>query len=586
MASGREMPSATVPAKPTAGRPPMPGLLPGGPKRVLHFRSIKDARVGASEFSGGATMQGRKKVMLITPPYHCGMVESAGVWMPLGLAYLAGSLQAAGYDPMIYDAMSLFHDLPEISHTIADNQPDFVAVTAYTATVNAAREVLALAREAAPQATTVIGGVHPTFMADEMLSWPEVDYVVRGEGEAALPELLDRLNGDGEPSDVAGVSCRTADGNPLHGPERELAADLDRLPVAWDLLDWPVYFYRTKAGSRLAIVSWARGCTERCSFCSQQRFWRMTWRPRSIDSIIEELRLLKDRFGVDTVEVADEYPTRDAARWEAILDRLIAEDLGLEFLLETRADDIVRDERQLEKYRRAGILHMYVGVESTRQDRLDAMVKNLKVEQSRQAIHLLNQAGIITETSFLLGFPDETRADVQNTLDLSFSYEPDLTFFLAITPWPYSDYYQQVKDKVEVTDYSLYNLSNPIIHPGEMTREELSAELSRCFAEFYRNKMRSLGSMPPDKQRYLLAVAKLLRENSYLSKEVMGAMGHPEAVGHPGAALHPGAMVHPGAVGHPGAGGHPGASGHPQAAGGGERPPEKAPAVPSGVGAA
>ena len=416
--------------------------------------------------------------------------------------------------------------------------------------------------EAAPQATTVIGGIHPTFMADEMLSWPEVDHVVRGEGEAALPELLDCLAAGAAPTRVAGVSFRAEDGRPAHTPDRALAPDLDALPVAWDLIDWPVYHYRTKPGSRLAIVSWARGCTERCSFCSQQRFWRGTWRPRSIDSIVAELRLLRDRFGVDTVEVADEYPTRDGGRWEAILDRLIQEDLGLELLLETRADDVVRDRDLLDKYRRAGILHLYVGVESVRQDRLDGMAKNLKVEQSREALALLNQAGIITETSFLLGFPDETREDVQKTLDLSFDYNPDLAFFLAITPWPYSDYYREVADKVEVHDYSLYNLSNPIIHPGEMTRGELSAELSRCFAEFYRTKMANLGALPPHKQQYLVGVAKLLRENSYLSKEVMGAFGHPaRGRASPGAAGHPGAAPrHPGTAGRPGPAGHPGAA--------------------------
>jgi anaerobic magnesium-protoporphyrin IX monomethyl ester cyclase len=224
------------------------------------------------------------------------------------------------------------------------------------------------------------------------------------------------------------------------------------------------------------------------------------------------------------VEVADEHPTRDAERWERILDRIIEEDLGIELLMETRADDIVRDAPLLHKYRRAGIRHVYVGVESVRQDRLDAMGKNLRVEQSREALRLLNQAGFITETSFLLGFPDETRASVERTLELSYEFDPDLAFFLAITPWPYTDYYREVKDSVEVFDYSRYNLSNPILRPGEMSREELSALLSHCFQQFYMNKMRNMGAMPAEKRQYLLGVAKLLRENSYLASEVKASM--------------------------------------------------------------
>jgi anaerobic magnesium-protoporphyrin IX monomethyl ester cyclase len=477
-----------------------------------------------------------QRVMLITPPYHCGMVESAGVWMPLGLAYLAGSLRAAGFDPIIYDAMSLFHNLDQIRATLADVQPDVVGLTAYTATVGAALDVAHAAKEVAPRALTVMGGIHPSFMAAQVLADPAVDYVVRGEGEHTFAELLACLNALDEPAAVPGVSYRLDDGHVASTPCRPFLRDLDALPVAWDLLDWPTYYYRTKPGSRLAIVSWARGCTESCTFCSQQKFWRRTWRPRSVESIIAELRLLREVYGVDTVEVADEYPTRDPERWTRILDRLIEEDLGIELLMETRADDVVRDAPLLERYRDAGILHVYVGVESVRQDRLDSMRKNLDVDQSRLALRLLNDTGIITETSFLLGFPDETRESVEKTLELSLEYDPDLAFFLAITPWPYSAYWDEVKDSVEVFDYSRYNLCNPVLRPGEMTRDELSGLLSHCFQTFYMAKMRRLGSMSPNKRLYLMSVAKLLMENSYLAGEVKVSM---ESLGMPHHALVP-----------------------------------------------
>ena len=506
----------------------------------------------------------RRKVMLMTPPYHCGMVESAGVWMPLGLTYLAGSLRAAGFDPVIYDAMSLFHDLDQIEDTIADAAPDVIATTAYTATVGAATEVLRVAKEVVPGVLTVMGGIHPTFMASEVLGSGAVDYVVRGEGETSFPELLTCLNERRSPEKVRGISYRTSNGHVIHTASRALHHDLDSLPVAWDLIDWPAYFYRTNPGSRLAIVSWARGCTEACSFCSQQKFWERSWRPRAIESIIAELRLLRDSFGVDTVEVADEHPTRDAERWERILDRIIEEDLGIELLMETRADDIVRDEPLLHKYRRAGIRHVYVGVESVRQDRLDAMRKNLRVEQSREALRLLNEAEFITETSFLLGFPDETRASVERTLELSYEYDPDLAFFLAITPWPYTDYYCEVKDSVEVFDYSLYNLSNPILRPVEMSREELSALLSHCFQQFYMNKMKDLDAMPADKRQYLLAVTKLLRENSYLASEVKASIDS-LAMGSAMPPMHHGKQApHPSMpIGHPSMPGVRGEAGRP-----------------------
>jgi anaerobic magnesium-protoporphyrin IX monomethyl ester cyclase len=465
-----------------------------------------------------------RDILLVTPPYHCGMVESAGVWMPLQLACLAGPLREAGYEPRILDAMSLYEDLDAVREYVAARPPDAVGVTACTATVNAALDVLAAVREAAPAAVTVIGGVHPTHMAAEVLADPAVDFVVRGEGEAALPELLACLEAGDRPGKVAGVSYREPDGAVVHAPDRALVCDLDASPIAWDLIDWPLYHYRTKPGSRLAVTSWARGCTGRCSFCSQHKMWRGTWRARRADAVVGELRMLVERFGVDTLEVADEYPTCDAARWETILDRIIAEDLGVELLIETRADDIVRDERIIGKYRDAGVLHTYVGVESVRQDRLDRMRKGLAERQGRRSIALLNDAGIVTETSFLLGFPEDTVADVDEALRLGTEYAPDLAFFLAVTPWPYADLYAEVADRVEVHDYGRYNLIEPIIRPYAMSRQELKAELSRAFGAFYADKMRSLHLMPPEKRGYMLRVSKLLAEDSYLSDEAAASV--------------------------------------------------------------
>lgn len=484
-------------------------------------------------------------VLLVTPPYHCGMVESAGVWPPLGLAYLAGAVRAAGFDPILYDAMSLFHSVDDIRTRLDEARPEFVATSFWTPTSTAAVEVLRAAKEVVPRVVTIAGGVHATFQADDLLRTGVVDYVVRGEGEATFPELLGCLRAGGDPAEVRGLAFRVEDDTSaaryavVRTPDRPLLADLDSLRPAWDLIDWPLYHYRTKAGSRLAIVSWARGCTSRCTFCSQCRFWDQTWRPRGTEAILAELRMLRDCYGVDTVEVADEHPTRDATRWRRILRRLEEEDLGIELLLETRADDVVRDRDVIHRYREAGVLHCYVGVESVQQERLDEMEKDLRVEDSRLAIDLLNQAGIVTETSFLLGFPGDTPETVERTVALSLEYAPDLAFFLAVTPWPYSSFHERVAERVEVTDFAQYNFINPIIRPDGMTRAELRAGLSRAFMRFYAHRLGHLETLPPHKRVYLRAVTKLLMENSYLAREVGQSMAGMAAAGGAAATAAP-----------------------------------------------
>jgi len=120
---------------------------------------------------------------------------------------------------------------------------------------------------------------------------------------------------------------------------------------------------------------------------------------------VAELEHLRDAYGVNVVMFADETPTLDGKRWERILDLLIERKVGTKILMETRVDDIIRDEHIMDKYRRAEVDHIYVGVEATTQAALDTFNKNIKVEDSKRALDLINAQDIVSETSFVLGMP-------------------------------------------------------------------------------------------------------------------------------------------------------------------------------------
>ncbi len=466
----------------------------------------------------------RKKVLFVTPPYHCGVLESAGVWLPLPFVYLAGAVKKAGYEAVIYDAMSRFDNYEDIKRRIEAESPDVVCSTAYTATVVDAIEVLQLAKNINPQTITILGGIHPTFCWDEILTNNEdaVDFVVRGEGEETLPELLDTVFAKGDPAKVAGIAYLD-DGRAVATPQRSFIRDLNSLDTAWDLIDWPMYTFRTKDSSTLAVTQTSRGCTQACTFCSQQLFWERKWRARSPESFIAELEFLRDKFGVNVAMITDEVPTLNRNRWERILDLLIERKVGVDILMETRVDDILRDEAIMNKYKEAGIAHIYVGVESGSQDQLDRWGKNIKVEESRRAIELINGADMISETAFVLGMPEETPESIAKTVELAKHYSPDLAFFLAIAPWPYSNLYPEVKDYVATKDYRNYNLVEPVIKPVAMTLDELSQALMRSFRDFYMDKLKHLDALSPFKRDYMVKVTKLLAEHSYLKEQMKGA---------------------------------------------------------------
>lgn len=470
-------------------------------------------------------MKKSAKIVLITPPYHSGVVESAGVWLNVGFVYIAGSLRAAGYEPVIYDAMSYWHGYDDIRKRIEAERPDVVATTAFTAEIVDALKVLKLAKEIDPRIVTLLGNVHPSFCYEEIFKDHQgaVDYIVRGEGEETVVELMDCLAAGGDPEKVRSIAF-SRNGAVTVTPPRPFISDLDSLPMAWDLIDWPIYTYKPMEGSVLAITSTSRGCSQKCSFCSQQLFWKRKWRARSAENVVEELEHLRDTYGVNVVMFADETPTLDGKRWERFLDLMIERNVGTKILMETRVDDIIRDEHIMDKYRRAGVDHLYVGVEATTQAALDTFNKNIRVEDSKRALDLINAQDIVSETSFVLGMPDDTPENMAATLELAKYYNPDMAFFLAIAPWPYSEIYPSLKEHIEVKDYSRYNLVEPVVKPKNMTLAEVQDWLGKASREFFTHKMNTLDSMTPKKREFMIKVIHIIATSSYLAKTMKGTM--------------------------------------------------------------
>ena len=432
------------------------------------------------------------RIVLVHPNYHSGGAEIAGNWPPAWVAYLAGSLKQAGYtDIHFIDAMT--NDLPdeELRRRLVELQPDLVGCTAITPSIYKAERVLEIAKECCPGAVRVLGGIHATFMYKQVLSEaPWVDVIVRGEGEEIFAELVTAVAEKRWPADRAKIKgLAFIDGDKIVATAAAATVkDLDKITPDWSLLEWHKYIY-VPLGVRVAIPNMARGCPFTCSFCSQWKFWR-DYRIRDPKKVVDEIEALVRDHGVGFFILADEEPTINRKKFIQFCEELIARGLPdkVKWGINTRVTDIIRDIEYLPLYRKAGLVHVSLGTEAAAQLKLDRFNKETKVADNKRAIRLLREADIFTEAQFIVGLDNETAETLEETFQMAWDWQPDLANWAMYTPWPFTPLYQEIKDKVEVFDFSKYNFVTPIMAPEAMTRGELLNGVMKNYRRFYSRK--------------------------------------------------------------------------------------------------
>ncbi len=436
------------------------------------------------------------RILFIHPNYRSGGAEIAGNWPPSWVAYLTGALKAAGFsDVQFVDAMTDKLDEARLAEIIAAARPDVVGATAITPSIYQAEAVLKLTRQICPDAVTVLGGIHATFMYQQVLAEaPWIDVIVRGEGEEILVNLVRAIEaGDWRRTrhGIKGLAfTETSDaGTRIVATEAApTVKDLNAITPDWDILEWRKYTY-IPLNTRVAIPNMARGCPFTCSFCSQWKFWR-DYRIRDPEKVADEIQDLVERHKVGFFILADEEPTINRKKFIAFCESLIARGLNEKVLwgINTRVTDILRDEAYLPLYRRAGLIHVSLGTEAAAQLKLDRFNKETKVADNKKAIRLLREAGIVTEAQFIVGLENETVETLEETYRMARDWNPDMANWSMYTPWPFTKLFRELADKVEVFDFAKYNFVTPIIRPEAMDRGELLDRVMRNYRRFYMRK--------------------------------------------------------------------------------------------------
>ncbi len=431
------------------------------------------------------------KILMVQPNYHSGGAEIAGNWTPSWVAYIGGALKHAGFDQVRFvDAMA--EDIPDdqIEEIIRKNNPDVVMTTNITPSIFKAQAIMKIAKKVNPKIKTIMGGIHSTFMYPQVLSEaPETDYVVRGEGEEVTVNLIKEIAAGTDKKnrgDITGIAYVDDDGKVFATAAHPVIEDLDTLNPDWSLYDWDKYIY-TPLNCRLAVPNFARGCPFTCTFCSQWQFWRR-YRARSPKNFVDEIEILVKKYKVGFFILADEEPTINKQKFVSLCQELIDRKLDVTWGINTRVTDIMRDADLLPFFRKAGLVHVSLGTEAASQMNLNRFRKETTIEENKLAIKLLQKNGIVAEAQFVMGLEHETPETIEETYQLCRDWDPDMANWTIYTPWPFSDLFKELGDRVEVRDYSKYNFVTPIIKPDNMEREDVLKLVLKSYARFYARK--------------------------------------------------------------------------------------------------
>ncbi|MBM4041333.1 MAG: radical SAM protein [Planctomycetes bacterium] len=397
------------------------------------------------------------RVLLIDPPFQRFM-GFYRYYYPLGLASIAAVLRQAGHEVAVYDADHLesaetlcwtavaqrheeflkglrAQDHPlwrEAKEVVSGFAPDIVGITVLSVKASSGARVAAICKEVNPRIAVVVGADHPTVFPARTLQDANIDFVVRGEGEATMADLVACLQDGGRRrlAHVAGLSYREG-GEVRHNADREPIPDLDVLPLPAIDSVMQVDSYRPVD---FGAVMGSRGCPYACTFCGVANLWSRKVRYRSVANVIREMEWLHETYGTEYFSFRDASFTLSRERVEELCREITRREMGIRWECLTRPD--LLDEPMVEAMKQSGCATIRIGLESGSEMILRHMKKHLDLDAVRRAARTLTENGLYWSAYLLFGTPMETRETVEETLAFVREINPPFLTLARFAPIP------------------------------------------------------------------------------------------------------------------------------------------------------
>lgn len=388
---------------------------------------------------------------------------------PLGLAYVAAVLEENGVEVKIVDMHVECMTISELQNHIVSFQPDIVGIGTLTPTFYRAIEEAQAIKQVNPNIIIVFGGVHPSFMYEEILqNYSCVDFVVIGEGEYTMLDLVNTLDNGQDVKNVRGIAYRA--GERIYKTEkRPTIQNLDELPIPARHL-FPMELYPE---FRRGSISTSRGCPFKCVFCSASAFNGHQVRYHSVERILKEIKILKSEFGCSEITFNDDLFLFDRKRIFTLCHEIRKRNLDIKWGCDARIDSVTPD--LLRAMAEAGCTTILFGVESFSQKVLDTIGKQYKVQDAKRALRWARKAGILLQVTLVLGLPGEDDETFNETIKFIKDFQPEAAWAFFLSPYPGTEIYNN-PEKFDITilskQWDRYGDFEPTTETPAMTQEK------------------------------------------------------------------------------------------------------------------
>jgi len=382
------------------------------------------------------------KVLLMRP--YSSMVKAPP---PLGLLYVASFIRNKNHEVRVLDARVKRSSDKDIARYLTEYRPEVVGISLLSVEAEAGHHLARIVKNLLPSCKVILGGPYPTSEPEDILRNECVDAGVVGEGEESFSELLNELSDGGIIPRLPGVISRD------HGEQgfvmRTPIKDVDSIPFpAYDLVDLKDYFRRTTGFSqnvfqvkkRSLPMFTSRGCPYQCTYC--HTIFGKAFRARSPENIIEEIRWLRKTYGVEEIDISDDTFNIKSDRVLRLCECL-TNDSGIliSFPNGIRAD--LMDRNLIRALKSAGTFRISYGIESGSPRIQKNMKKFLNLEKAAEVVRWTAEEGVITGGFFMLGFPDETREEMEETVNFACQNPFHFASFFYVIPFPRTFIYNE-----------------------------------------------------------------------------------------------------------------------------------------------